>query len=70
ATSKCLKRQHHSCGHCGLKFMDDERVQLHHIDGNHDNWEPKNLIAVHHSCHQHIHTGKTGKVQLVGSRVR
>ena len=62
ATSKCLKRQHHSCGHCGLKFMDDERVQLHHIDGNHDNWEPKNLIAVHHSCHQHIHTGKTGKV--------
>ena len=61
-TSKCLKRQNHSCGHCGLKFMDDERVQLHHIDGNHNNWKSKNLMAVHHSCHQYIHMGKTEKV--------
>ncbi len=62
ATSKCLKRQDHSCGYCGLKFTDDERGHLHHIDGNHDNWKPKNLMAVHHSCHQHIHMGKTEKV--------
>ena len=62
ATSKCLKRQDHSCGYCGLKFTDDERVQLHHIDGNHNNWKPKNLVAVHQSCHQYIHMGKTGKV--------
>ena len=61
-TSKCLKRQDHSCGHCGLKFSDDERVQLHHIDGNHNNWKPKNLMAVHQSCHQYIHMGKTEKV--------
>ena len=62
ATSKCLKRQNHSCGHCGLKFMEDEGVHLHHIDGNHNNWKPNNLTAVHHSCHQYIHMGKTGKV--------
>ncbi len=61
-TSKCLKKQDHSCGYCGLKFTDDERVHLHHIDGNHDNWKTKNLLAVHQSCHQYIHMGKTGKV--------
>ncbi len=62
ATSKCLKRQDHSCGYCGLKFTDDERVHLHHIDGKHDNWKTKNLVALHQSCHQYIHMGKTGKV--------
>ena len=61
-TSKCLKKQNHSCGHCGLMFNDDERVHLHHIDGNHDNWKTLNLLAVHQSCHEYIHKGKTGKV--------
>ena len=32
ATAKTLRKQHHSCGHCGLKFIDEERVQLHHIE--------------------------------------
>ncbi|OLT62145.1 group II intron reverse transcriptase/maturase [Moorena bouillonii] len=58
ATAIALKRQRHSCGHCGLKFIDEESVQLHHIDGNHDNWKSKNLMAVHHSCHQQIHWSK------------
>lgn len=60
-TAKILKRQHHSCGHCGLKFMDSERVHLHHIDGNHENWMPKNLTAIHKSCHDLIHMGKRSK---------
>ncbi|WP_424097349.1 group II intron reverse transcriptase/maturase [Moorena producens] len=55
ATSKALQRQRHSCGHCGLKFLEDESVHLHHVDGNHDNWKPKNLVAVHQSCHQQLH---------------
>ncbi|WP_424103561.1 group II intron reverse transcriptase/maturase [Moorena producens] len=55
ATSDALKRQNHSCGHCGLKFMEDEYVHLHHVDGNHDNWSKKNLLAVHQSCHQQLH---------------
>jgi len=54
-TSKALKRQNHSCGHCRLKFTSEERVHLHHIDGNHNNWKPKNLVAVHESCHDYIH---------------
>ncbi|WP_424100922.1 reverse transcriptase domain-containing protein [Moorena producens] len=55
ATSDALKKQNHSCGHCELKFLEGEDVHLHHIDGNHDNWSKKNLLAVHRSCHQQIH---------------
>ncbi|NEO81683.1 reverse transcriptase domain-containing protein [Moorena sp. SIO4G3] len=58
ATSKALKKQNHSCGYCGLRFMEDESVHLHHIDGNHDNWSRSNLTAVHQSCHQQIHWSK------------
>ena len=58
ATAKALNKQHHTCGHCGLKFIDGERVNLHHIDGNHDNWKANNLLAVHKSCHQEIHMSK------------
>jgi 5-methylcytosine-specific restriction endonuclease McrA len=60
-TSKLLKKQDHSCGHCGLKFTHDERVHLHHVDGNHSNWKHKNLIVVHESCHDYIHSSKKRK---------
>ncbi|NEO92666.1 MAG: RNA-dependent DNA polymerase [Moorea sp. SIO3G5] len=55
ATASTLKRQNHSCGYCGLKFIGEERVHLHHIDENHNNWKKNNLMVVHQSCHQHIH---------------
>ena len=57
-TARALKKQNHTCGHCGLKCISDERVHLHHIDGNHSNWRNKNLVALHESCHDYIHTGK------------
>lgn len=57
-TAKALKRQHHSCGQCGHLFLDDERVHLHHIDGNPSNWKPENLVAIHESCHDYIHMSK------------
>ena len=57
-TSKALKRQNQTCGHCGLKCMSEERVHLHHIDGNHSNWKLKNLVALHESCHDYQHMGK------------
>ena len=62
ATVSALKKQYHSCGYCGLKFCDDERVNLHHVDGNHDNWKSNNLLAVHESCHDYIHMGRSGKL--------
>jgi group II intron reverse transcriptase/maturase len=57
-TSKALKRQNHKCGHCGMKMLPGEKVHLHHVDGNHQNWKTKNLLAVHESCHDYIHMSK------------
>ncbi|NEQ84677.1 MAG: RNA-dependent DNA polymerase [Moorea sp. SIO2I5] len=58
-TSKAMTKQNHSCGYCGMKFIDEEKVHLHHIDGNHNNWKKNNLMAVHQSCHQQIHWSKS-----------
>ena len=57
-TSTALKRQNHSCEHCGHKFVDDERIHLHHEDGKHQNWRKENLKAIHESCHDYIHMGR------------
>jgi RNA-directed DNA polymerase len=57
-TSFALKRQNHTCGLCRMKMLSEERVHLHHKDDNHNNWKVKNLLAVHESCHDYIHTGK------------
>ena len=62
-TSKACKRQNHSCGFCGLKMLDGERVHLHHVDENHHNWKTKNLLAVHQSCHQLHHRGKSSSFE-------
>ena len=60
ATSKALKRQNHSCAACGLKLTGNERVHLHHIDGEYHNWSHDNLVAIHKSCHQYVHMSKSG----------
>ncbi len=60
-TSKALKRQNHTCGYCGLKMISDERVHLHHVDGNNSNWKKNNLLAVHESCHDYHHMSKTAR---------
>ncbi len=57
-TSKVLKRQNHSCVKCGLKTTSEERVHLHHKDGNHHNWRDNNLEALHESCHDYLHMSK------------
>ncbi|RCJ37132.1 RNA-dependent DNA polymerase [Nostoc punctiforme NIES-2108] len=58
-TSIALKKQSHKCASCGLKFIDEEKVHLHHIDGNHANWKKKNLEAIHESCHDYKHMSKS-----------
>jgi RNA-directed DNA polymerase len=58
-TSEALKRQRHSCASCGLKFVGEEKVHLHHVDGNHSNWNNKNLEAIHESCHDYLHMSKS-----------
>ncbi len=54
-TAQTLRRQKHRCGECGLTLLPGEKVHLHHIDGNHNNWRHKNLIALHESCHDYLH---------------
>jgi 5-methylcytosine-specific restriction endonuclease McrA len=58
-TSQALKRQDHTCGYCGLKLLSDERVHLHHVDGNPNNWKDNNLLAIHESCHDYLHMSKS-----------
>lgn len=57
-TSKVLKRQNHSCARCGLKITSEERVNLHHKDGNPQNWKNNNTEALHESCHDYLHMSK------------
>jgi RNA-directed DNA polymerase len=57
-TSKALKKQNHLCGYCGLQMLSNEKVHLHHVDGNHNNWKKDNLLAIHESCHDYIHMSK------------
>jgi 5-methylcytosine-specific restriction endonuclease McrA len=53
------------CIACGLTFIGEEKVHLHHVDGNHDNWDKKNLVAIHESCHDYIHMDRRGKVVAI-----
>ncbi len=52
-SASLLKKQSHTCKACGLKFLSEDKVELHHIDGNHDNWAMSNLEMLHRHCHQH-----------------
>jgi RNA-directed DNA polymerase len=58
-TAKVLKKQHHSCTSCGHKFIGEERVHLHHNNGNHQNWNWNNLVAIHESCHDYLHMSRS-----------
>ncbi len=52
-TADALKKQSFKCGHCGLSFIGDDQIELHHKDGNHNNWKKPNLVALHRGCHQY-----------------
>ena len=58
-TLRIIQKQGHRCGRCNLNLLSSEKVELHHIDGNHDNWKGNNLLAVHQSCHRYIHMSKS-----------
>jgi 5-methylcytosine-specific restriction endonuclease McrA len=66
-TSKTLKKQHHKCASCNLKFVGDEKLHLHHVDGNHGNWKRDNLAAMHESCHDYVHMSKSASIRISGA---
>jgi group II intron reverse transcriptase/maturase len=53
-TATTLAKQNHTCAVCSHKLLDNEPVHLHHVDGNHANWKPNNLQALHESCHDYL----------------
>ena len=58
-TLRILRKQGHRCGRCKLNLLYSEKVELHHTDGDHNNWKGDNLLAVHRSCHQYMHMSKS-----------
>jgi group II intron reverse transcriptase/maturase len=52
-TARLLKKQNHKCADCNLSFISGDIAELHHIDGNHNNWKLINLEVLHRECHQH-----------------
>jgi RNA-directed DNA polymerase len=65
STSKAIKKQDRKCIACGLTFIGEEKIHLHHIDGNHDNWDKQNLVAIHESCHDYIHMDRRGGIVVI-----
>ena len=55
-TTRLLHKQSFTCSYCNLKFIDDERLHVHHIDGNHHNWMADNTTVIHQSCHTNLHS--------------
>jgi intracellular multiplication protein IcmJ len=61
-----LDRDGHTCVYCG--FACQKFQEVHHIDGDHDNNFPENLVTACSFCHatQHIGlAGKEGRGQLI-----
>ncbi len=57
---KLLKHQGGRCTYCRLFITVDDKVDIHHADGNHKNGKLNNLRLLHLICHDLVH-GKGGK---------
>ncbi len=55
---RILIRDDHTCRFCGLRSQ--KYMEVHHVDGNHENNDESNLITVCPFCHSVFHVGLTG----------
>jgi RNA-directed DNA polymerase len=53
--TKLLKRQEGRCVHCGLRFMSEDVMEVHHKDGDRKNNRLTNFALLHVHCHDQIH---------------
>jgi RNA-directed DNA polymerase len=53
-----LKRQEGCCMLCGLHFMSEDYIEVHHRNGNHNDNMPANLVLLHGHCHDEVHRTK------------
>ena len=66
-TATAIKKQGNRCGICGTYLTGEQPVELHHINGRHSDNMPKNLSAVHRSCHIDLHSVKAKGITLTNS---
>ena len=52
---KLLKWQEGKCGDCGLRFTAEDMVEVHHVNGNHNDNRYANLMLLHGHCHDVVH---------------
>jgi len=52
---KLLKRQGGQCMNCGLYFTTEDRMEIHHWDGDRSNNRYSNLALLHVHCHDQVH---------------
>ena len=55
---RLLKRQEGRCMLCGLHFMSEDHLEVHHRDGNHNYNMLSNLALLHGHCHDEVHRTK------------
>jgi RNA-directed DNA polymerase len=53
--ARLLKRQGGQCAYCELYFQPEDKVEVHHWDGNHGNNAEYNLALLHRHCHDDAH---------------
>lgn len=52
---RLLKRQQGRCEVCGLRFTTEDKLEVHHRDGNHANFQLSNQVLLHIHCHDQTH---------------
>jgi RNA-directed DNA polymerase len=63
--SRLLRSQSGRCPTCGLYFHSDDRMKVHHLDGNSANYRRDNLTLVHRHCYDRLQRGMRDKHQTV-----
>jgi RNA-directed DNA polymerase len=53
--TRLLKRQKGRCTYCGLRFVAEDTMEVHHQDGNRNNNRYTNLALFHAHCHDQTH---------------
>lgn len=56
--AELLKKQNGKCSSCGLHFTSEDDIELHHLDGLHDNNCFNNLALLHRHCHDQAHAAR------------
>ena len=53
--TRLLRRRRGRCAYCGLCFVAEDVLEVHHHDGNHTNNAFDNLRLLHGHCHDVVH---------------